>query len=153
MTGFGSTLVGLGSACALIFGSSGAVVAGSVMYSGMVHIKVHERGPDGVNLNLPVPAAFLEAGLASASGWIPASKKAEIESKLAPYQGQLDSLFDQLEAMPDAVLVAVDSDKEQVRIEKQGRNLRITVHSEQEDVEISLPVGSLGRMLDTLAEV
>ncbi|HEX6861311.1 MAG TPA: hypothetical protein VF414_00765, partial [Thermoanaerobaculia bacterium] len=49
--------------CGLLLMGSGFLLAASIVQTGLVTVRVHESGPDGTHLYIPVPAALLHAGL------------------------------------------------------------------------------------------
>ena len=65
-------------------------------------------------------------------------------------QSPLGEAWDRIEASPDFVMVEVVSDREQIRVEKNGRNLRILVDGKDVDVDISVPLRTVDRLLRKL---
>ncbi|MFN7962837.1 MAG: hypothetical protein U0002_16330 [Thermoanaerobaculia bacterium] len=151
MAAFVKGLVGIGVAVGLIFASSGVVLGATVVSSGLVHIQVDESKPGGMHLNLPIPAALVQATVANLPAMMPERERERIHQKLGPIAPKLKALLAALDDAPDAVLVSVDSTREQVRIEKVGGSLKIHVHSAEEEVNVSIPLSTVDSVLTVLA--
>lgn len=137
-------------ATALTFTGAGFALATVVVRSGVMTVSVKDHSTDGVSLYLPIPAALIELGAASLPLVMPAEDLARMRRQLQPIAGPLKALSAELVRCPDAVLVKVDSKREQVEIKKDGSSLKITVHSNDADVRVSLPADALYRLLGSL---
>ncbi len=122
----------------------------TVAATGTVTVQVHERGPDGVRLYIPVPALLIDAAVALAPLVIPADELAEARREIAPYRDGLEALAAELEGMPSGVLADVRSGGERVRITKTWRSFEIDVESDDADVHVAVPARLLSRALDVL---
>lgn len=129
------------------------VVAATVVTSGVATVQIHEEGPDGFDLYLPMPAALLDLGLAVATVAIPAEELAQIRSETAEVAPTVRALAHELEAMPDAVLVSVVSDRESVEVAKRGQYFHVSVDGSQgERIRVSLPARSIGKVARFLTD-
>jgi len=136
---------------ALILAGTGIVLAASVVRSGVMTVAVEEHSSDGVRFTVPVPAALVEVGLSTLPLWMPDEEMARVRRELAPWQAPLREVARELEACPDVTLVRVETDREQVLVRKAGRYLKVTVHSEDADVRVSLPADAFSRVLAALS--
>jgi hypothetical protein len=150
MRSFLRALIVLLAAGVLMVSSTGVALAAAVVTRGMVTIEVEDRGPDGVSLYIPVPAAFLEVAADGMQMVIPDRELAKVKRAVGPWGEPVSGLIHKLADSPDAVLVSVTSANETVRIEKRGRNLEIEVHDSNSDVRISIPLPSVARVLSSL---
>jgi hypothetical protein len=114
-----------------------AVVAGAALSSeGFIHVKVHEKGPNGHNINLIVPAAAVPVTLRS----LPREHLAEASENLRPYLAIIDAAIPALEDCPDGVLVEVTDENEHVVVSKSGGSLVIDVNDDDDVVHVSVPL-------------
>jgi hypothetical protein len=128
---------------------AGVAVMGGVLMLASQHwlmVKVDTTGPDEVHLIVPVPVGLLQAGVV----FMPEeARRVKIDKQDLPIDVQdLRRLAEALEQAPDGVYVKVTSPRENVRIEKKGGNLNIFVKTEQEKVEMCLPIAFLKGCLD-----
>lgn len=123
------------------------VFGATVAATGTVQIRVHEHGPDGVNLWIPVPAIFFDVALFAAPRMIQADGLSEARAAVEPYLPALRSLASELEAMPNAVLVEVESPDEHVQIVKSFGSFHIEVHDQDTDVSVIVPARLIGSAL------
>jgi hypothetical protein len=136
---------------AIMMAGTGVALAAAVIHSGVMAVSVDDRSDDGVSLYLPVPAALVELGVGLAPLLMPEEAWREMRRELGPVVPGLLTAARALEDCPDAVLVEVVSDRERVRVEKDGRLLRIEVHSEDADVRVSVPASAITRVLNGLS--
>jgi hypothetical protein len=136
---------------AVMLMGTGVALAAAVVHSGVMTVSVEDRSQDGVSLSLPVPAALIELGASTLPLWMPEEEWAHLRREVGPVASSLLAAAAALEACPDAVLVEVRTDQERVRIAKDGRLLRIEVHSGDADVTVSIPASAITRVLAALA--
>jgi hypothetical protein len=114
-----------------------AAVAGAALSSeGFIHVKVHEKDPNGHNINLIVPAAAVPVTLRL----LPREHLGEASENLRPYLPIIDAAVPALEDCPDGVLVEVTDENEQVAISKSGGSLVIDGNDEDDVVHVSIPL-------------
>ncbi len=128
-----------------IFAFGAAVAA-----TGTVSVSVHERGPDGVKLYIPVPALLLDLALFAAPRLIPEDALAEARHEIAPFREGLAVLAEEIEKCPAGVLVDVQTPDEHIRVTKGWRSFEVTIDSDDTDVRVSVPARLAGRVLDLL---
>jgi len=114
-----------------------AVVAGAALSSeGFIHVKVHEKDPNGHNINLIVPAAAVPVTLR----FLPREHLGEASENLRPYLPMIDAAIPALEDCPDGVFVEVTDENEHVVISKSGGSLVIDVNDADDVVHVSVPL-------------
>ena len=134
----------------VMFVGTGLLIAGSIVHSGVVTVKINEKRPNGTNLYLPVPAALVYLSM----DLLPLMDEGELDemrSELGDWRPFVAATLNGLEDCPDAVLVDVQDGHESVRIVKQGRDIEIRVHGAEGDFEISLPARLFSRMARVVA--
>jgi hypothetical protein len=140
----------VGAVLVLVLGT-GLLVAGTAVSSGLagglMTVSVHEDGPDGVDLFIPVPAALVEVVIAVAPVAIRLADHhhdldADLErarEELEVVLPALETLLDGLAEMPDAVLVEVEGAGEYVRVSKEGSSLVVLVEESGSRVAVRVP--------------
>ncbi len=128
-----------------IFAFGAAVAA-----TGTVTVRVHERGADGVNLFIPVPALLLDLAVFAAPRLMPEQALAEARAEIAPFRAGLEALAEELEDCPSGVLVEVQTPTEHIRVSKDWRSFEVEVDSDDADVRVSVPARLASRILDVL---
>ena len=126
------------------------VVGGIVADAGFIGVRVHEKKPDGKNLRLYVPAIVVPLGVRLA----PERELARAMSRAKEFLPAMRIAAEELERIPDGVLVEVKSPREHVLIVKSGGSLVVDVDSERETVHVSVPlkmVRNLARDLEARA--
>jgi hypothetical protein len=132
---------------ALMLLGSGFIVAGTVAHSGLVTVSIHEEGPDGVDLFIPVPAGLVKAGISLAPLVLSMIDDHGVDQELERFREELDvilpvviEMLDLLETLPDATLVEVESRNEYVRVSKEGGKIRVLFDEADTRISISVPV-------------
>jgi len=144
-------LLVLAATFGLLLLGSGFLLAASIVQTGLVTVKVHESGPDGTHLYLPVPAILVHAGLTVLPALIEDDVWEDVRCDLGEWAPVAAEALRSVEDAPDAVLVEVENERESVRIEKVGRSLEIRVRDGKDSFEISLPASLLGRVAREIA--
>jgi hypothetical protein len=117
----------------------GLLLAGSIVTSGLVTVKVNETKPGGTNLYVPVPAGLLYLGLDVLPLLDHNHEMARARKEMGAWAPAVQAVAQSLEDCPDAVLVDVQERNETVKIVKVGRTIEIRVHGDDGDVHVSLP--------------
>jgi hypothetical protein len=144
-------LLVLTAAAGILLMGSGFLLAASIVQTGLVTVKIHESGPGGTHLYLPVPAVLVHAGMAVLPALIEDDVWEDVRSDLGEWGPVAVEALRAVEDAPDAVLVEVENERESVRIEKVGRTLEIRVRDGKDSFEISLPASLLGRVAREIA--
>ena len=122
----------------------------AIAATGTVTVRVHERGPGGTRLYVPVPALLIDAAVALAPVVIPDEELAEMRREIAPYREGLEILAAELEDMPSGLLADIYSDGEHVRITKSWRSFHVEVDSDDAESRVAIPARLLSRALGVL---
>jgi hypothetical protein len=138
-------LLGIG----VLTAGTGAAAAYAWQHAGTFRMCVHESGESGSDLTMTLPGALLDAAITLCP--IPERFGPDgIDSTLQGLEPLLRAMADEIDRMPDAVLVDVRDGGERVRIAKHGEEIHVRVISVGERVEIDLPVRSFRRALEKL---
>lgn len=145
------TTVGVGILLVLVLGA-GILVAGTVVATGVVSVRVQESGPDGLDLYLPVPAALVETTISLAP--VVARLASDdfdremdrLRIEIGPWMGAVASVLDELGRLPDATLVEVEGPGEHVVVRKRGRSLHVLVDEPGGRVSVVVPVRLVQRL-------
>jgi hypothetical protein len=143
---FTRIVIALSVAALTVFLSVGVALAATVVHSGMVTVQVHEAGPQGTHVFVPVPAAAVDLGLGIASFALPAEERARIEEQIAPYRPALAAMVRELERCPDATLVDLQSDRQTVRVVKRGERFVIDVDAPDGQVHVAVPAHTVSKI-------
>jgi len=141
----------LTAAAGILLMGSGFLLAASIVHTGLVTVKVHESGPDGRNIFVPVPAVLFHAGMAVLPALIEEDVWEDIRTDLGEWAPVAAEALRAVEDAPNAVLVEIENDREHIRIEKDGRTLEIRVRDGKDSFEVSLPASLLGRVAREIA--
>jgi hypothetical protein len=126
-----------------------AVVAGAAISSeGFIHVRVHEKRPDGANFALIVPAAVVPVAL----HFIPKEHFEQAPQDLQEALPIVDAAVPELEKCPDGVLVEVRDPGEHVLIAKSGGSIVIDVNDHEDTVHVSVPLRAVRSSLHQIAE-
>jgi hypothetical protein len=134
----------------MVFLTGTLVLAGIVADAGFIGVRVHEKKPDGTNLRLYVPAVLVHLGVRL----VPERELARAMSRASEFLPAMRIAAEELERIPDGLLVEVSSPREHVLIVKSGGSLVVDVDSDRETVHVSVPlkmVRNLARDLEARA--
>jgi hypothetical protein len=139
------------TACAVLMIGSGVLLAATVVRAGTMRVKIHEPGRDGTNIDLAIPAAVVHLGLNVLPWVLDKDLAAEVRTNLGEHRLAVAAALQELENVPDAVLVDVHDGAESVRITKEGSSLEISVDNADGKFEVTLPASLLGRIAREIA--
>ena len=109
-------------------------------------VDVHEKGPQGHHIVVPLPLALARVALALAPR---EAQRVELAPEAAEQVAFALPILEKLRALPDFELVNVEDHDQQVSIRKVKDALAIDVHgSRSEDVHVSLPLSAARRALE-----
>jgi hypothetical protein len=141
----------------LILSSAGLAVA-AVYHKGTIRMEIDEFGPGGNRYDLVLPASLVDLAIEL----VPSSAIEEATGEMSEilehpacnlsWRSALTDLGDALESCPDAVFVEVRGKHERVLVEKRGRLLVVQVEDDDQRVHISVPVSTLSRAAEKLAD-
>lgn len=137
--------VSTGVVMLLVLGS-GVMVAGTVARSGLVTVSIQEKGPDGLNLFIPVPAGLIEMTLSLAPVVLSVVDHDVLDRELERVRDDLEALWPAIAAvleaiddMPDATLVEVEGPHEYVLVTKERGKIKVVVEEDDTRISISVP--------------
>ncbi len=132
----------------LLAGVLGLVSAGVIaLFQGGI-ATVYVQTSD-LTLFIPVPMAAAELALHFA----PEEEMQQVREDLAPHKELVLAALQELANCPDAVLVEVRSQDENVLVEKQGSDLIVDVDSPGEaQVHVVVPLRSVERIFEALVD-
>lgn len=137
---------------ALLLASAPIVaLAGTVAATGTITVAVVEHASDGTRIWIPVPALLADLGLMAVGVLAPAEALDEVRRETGEFLPVLREVARELERLPDATLVEVETDGETVRVRKVGGDFEIDVRSRDVDVSVQVPARLFGRTLALLA--
>src|SRR5213594_4100201 len=99
------TVLGMG----VVFAAIAAVYS-----AGTIGVQVRGKRAGGVDLDVPVPVALLDAGV----GFIPEEQRREIVRELGPWRPAIRKLLEEMTHCPDGPFVQVDAADGKVTIVK-----------------------------------
>ncbi len=123
-----------------------ALMTAVVMKDGVIEVNVLEKKHDGSHVHLFLPATAATWGIHLAP-----------ERRLAEHlRGHRDELalahvaLSQLERIPDAVLVQVDSPKEHVRVATRNGSFVVDADTSEETVHVRVPIRAARKVIEDL---
>ena len=133
----------------IVLGMAGVGLAGaSILCSeGLVHVKVIEKQPQGVHINVIAPAMLAPIAVHLA----PQRDLAQAARQIQPYLPVIRAALDGLRESEDVVLVDVQEPGEQIEVAKSGSSIVVDVNDEGETVHISTPVRAISSTVEQLA--
>jgi len=133
----------------IVLGMAGVGLAGaSILCSeGLVHVKVIEKQPQGVHINVIAPAMLAPIAVHLA----PQRDLAQAARQIQPYLPVIRAALDGLRESEDVVLVDVQEPGEQIEVAKSGSSIVVDVDDEGETVHISTPVRAISSTVEQLA--
>jgi hypothetical protein len=131
---------------AILVGGTAGATAYAWHRAGSFRVAIHQAGPEGSDFSITLPGLLVNAAIALC----PVPADPELNARLAEFTPALRAVASQLASMPDAVLVDVHDADRTVRIEKSGPNLLIRVNSEDQRLEVAVPVESVRRLMRKL---
>ena len=119
-----------------------ALVGGAVVYDmGAVRVSVDEKGKDGTSIHLVVPAALVSAGIHLVPDRELRKAAPEMGDEMRQWLPVLRAAAAELQNCPDGSLVTVTGPGEKVEITLHHRTLIVHVDSEDETVQVTVPLG------------
>jgi hypothetical protein len=128
-----------------------SLVGGAVLFhEGAITVSVREHRPgrEPQRVFVVAPAVVVPWALRL----IPEHHAPRLPQEAREALPALQAAAERLEAMPDFVMVEVESPREKVKVSKDGGYLVIDVSSEREEVHVSVPLRAARHTLETLLE-
>jgi len=133
----------------IVLGMAGVGLAGaSILCSeGLVHVKVIEKQPQGLHINVIAPAMLAPIAVHLA----PQRGLAQAARQIQPYMPVIRAALDGLRDSEDVVLVEVKDPREHVEVAKLGGSIVVDVDDDAETVHMSTPVRAISSTVEQLA--
>jgi len=133
----------------IALGMAGAAVAGAgvLCSEGLIHVKVVEKQPQGVHINVIAPAILVPMGMHFA----PQRNLAEAARKIQPYMPVVQAVMEGLRDSDDVVLVQVEEPGEHVKVSKVGGSIVVDVDDATDTVHVSAPLRVIAGTVDQIA--
>ena len=133
----------------IVLGVAGVGLAGaSVLCSeGLVHVKVIEKEPQGVHINVIAPAMLAPIAVHLA----PQRELAQAARQIQPYMPAIRAALNSLRESEDVVLVDVNEPGQHVEVMKSGGSIVVDVDDEGETVHVATPIRAISSTVEQLA--
>lgn len=130
-------------------GFMGTMLVGAAVVSseGFIHVKVHEKQPDGTHISLVVPAMIMPV----AAHFIPRRNFEGASENLQQYLPLIDAAISGLAECPDGPLVEVVDSDSHVNVVKSGGAIVVDVDDPDETVHVAVPLRATQRTIDQIA--
>jgi len=124
------------------------VVGAAVSSEGFIHVEVHEKQPNGANVNVFVPAVLATTAL----HFVPNREFSHDSEELRSCLPIIDAAIPALRDAPDGVLVEVKDAKEHVLVQKIGGAIVVDVDDAEDVVHVSVPLRAAQNAIHQIAE-
>jgi len=133
----------------IALGMAGVAVAGAgvLCSEGLIHVKVVEKQPQGIHLNLIVPAMLVPMGMHFA----PQRNLAQAARQIRPYMPVVRAVMEGLRDSDDIVLVEAHGPGEYMHVAKSGGSITVDVDDAGETVHVSTPIRVISSTVEQLA--
>jgi hypothetical protein len=134
--------IGIGFMGTLLVG--GAIVSSE----GFIHVKVHEKNPNGTHLSLIVPAMIMPV----AARFVPRRNLADASANMRQYMPVIDAAISGLRDCADGTTLVefVDEDSH-VAVVKYGGSIIVDADDPGETVHVAVPLSAMQRTIDEIA--
>jgi hypothetical protein len=132
----------------ITLGMAGVALAGTgvLCSEGLVHVKVIEKQPRGLHINVIAPAMLAPLAVHFA----PPRELAQTARELQPYMPAIRAALDGLRDTDDVVLAEVKETDERVRVSKSGGAIIVDVEDAGETVYVSSPIRAISSTIEQL---
>jgi hypothetical protein len=125
------------------------VTGAAVSSEGFIHVKVHEKQPNGTNVNLFIPAALATIAL----HFIPERNlKGRDSNELRSCLPMIDAAIPSLYDSPDGVLVEAEDADDHFLVQKRGTSIVVDVNDREDVVHVSVPLRAAQSAIHQVAE-
>lgn len=125
-----------------------ALVGASVLCSeGLVRVKVVEKQPQGLHINIVAPAILAPIAVRLA----PRHNLAQAARQIQPYMPVVRAAVEGLSETDDGVLVEVKEPGEHVQVSKSHGSIVVNVDDADEMVHVSAPIRAISSTVEQLA--
>jgi len=125
----------------------GLAGAGVLCSDGLIRVKVVEKQPQGVHLNMIAPAMLVPMAMHLA----PQRNLAQAARQIQPYMPVVRAVLEGLRKADDVVLVEVEGPGEHVEVSKSAGSIVVDVDDADATVHVSAPIRVLSSTVDRIA--
>ena len=135
----------------IVLGIAGVGLAGAAVLcsEGLVHVKVIEKRPRGLHINVIVPAMLAPIAV----HFTPQRDLAQATRQIQPYMPTIRAALEGLRHSDDVVLVEVKEPGEHVHVSKSHGSIVVDVDDASDTVHVSTPVRAISSTVEQLAAV
>jgi hypothetical protein len=151
MTAIGRVLMVMVVGAGLLTAATVATAAAAIYSSGTIAVQVEEGR--GHQYSVRIPAVIANLALSLIPGRLVDEALYDVSADIQPYVPAVRDAWSELNATGDFVLVEVNNGgggSDHVRIEKRGDNLLISVDSDDADIEVAVPIKTIGKVIHKL---
>lgn len=125
----------------------GVAFAYSIHRAGMIEVDVHATGPGGCDIRgIKMPGALAPLAIS----FVPDEELAAAREDIDEWGPLAREVCRSIGRCPDFVLAEVHSDREFVRVAKEGRRLVVIVEGDEEEIRVVVPLGAVEAVLDRI---
>ena len=136
---------------ALGLGATLAMTTAYVFHEGVIRVDVDENRSGGSHVHFWVPATAVSAGMRVAE-LVPQHPMEQAAEQAKPFLPVIRAVAKELQKYPNAELIDVSREEQNVHIATMNGNLRIDVVGNGETVHLRLPVETLMDVADRLED-
>jgi hypothetical protein len=125
----------------------GLVGAGVLCSEGLVHVKVIEKRPQGLHLNVIAPAMLAPIAV----HFTPQRYLAQAAWQIQPYMPTIRAALEGLRDSEDVVLVEVKEPGQHVQVSKSHGSIVVDVDDASNTVHVSTPIRAVSSTVEQLA--
>lgn len=133
----------------IVLGMAGMAVvgAGALCSEGLVHVKVTEKRPQGLHINIIAPAMLAPIAV----HFTPQRDLAQAARQIQPYMPIIRAAVEGLRDSEDVVFVEVRAPGQYVHVSKSGGSIVVDVDDAGETVHVSTPIRAVSSTVEQLA--
>jgi hypothetical protein len=126
-----------------------ALVGGAIASSdGFIHVKVHEKEPNGTHISLIVPAIIAPMAVR----FVPQHDLKDASANVQQYLPIIDAAISGLAECPDGPLVEVVDSDSHVTVVKSGGSIVVDADDSDNTVHVAVPLRAAKSTIDEIAE-
>ena len=125
------------------------LVGGAIASSeGFIHVRVHEKEPNGTHISLIVPAVIAPLAVK----FVPRRHLRDASANLQQYLPVIDAAISGLAECPDGPLVEVVDSDSHVTVVKSGESIVVDADDSDDTVHVAVPLRAAKNTIDEIAE-
>lgn len=125
------------------------LVGGAIASSeGFIHVRVHEKEPNGTHISLIVPAVIAPLAVK----FVPRRHLRDASANLQQYLPVIDAAISGLAECPDGPLVEVVDSDSHVTVVKSGGSIVVDADDSDDTVHVAIPLRAAKNTIDEIAE-